>query len=74
LDDDIIADIAKVGLDIIVKASGFTDYLYGIGANDSMEIVFCWRLSSSPKNRAAIPEPFLPTPIHSYRLAQLAYD
>ena len=62
LNNDFVTDIAKFRVDMIYRASGFSDYIYRVGANDSLEKVLRFRLSPTAKNRAAIPEPFCPTP------------
>lgn len=58
---DFVNQVAKVVLDMMVKASGFSEYIYGIGANEAMEKVLAYRLCPSSDNRAAIPSPFSPT-------------
>lgn len=59
--EELILDVARVGTDMMAKSSGFSDYVYGIGANSVMEKVLRFRLCPTADNRAAIPEPFAPT-------------
>jgi len=66
-DDGVVADVAKLAVDILCKTSGFSAYIYGVGANKDMEKVFRWRLSPSARNRLLIPEPFQPTPLQYMR-------
>lgn len=61
--EQLVADVAKIGLEMMAKDAGFSDYIYGVGANDVMEKILRFRLSPTPQNRAAIPEPFSPTPL-----------
>lgn len=65
--DVVIADVAKLAVDIMCKTSGFSQYIYGVGANRDMEKVFQWRLSPSIRNRLLVPEPFKPTPLQYMR-------
>lgn len=65
--DSIVADVARLAVDIMCKTSGFSRYIYGVGANRDMEKVFQWRLSPSMRNRLLIPEPFQLTPLQYMR-------
>lgn len=64
-DRTIISDVAKMAVNVMCRASGFTEYIYGVGANVPMEQVFQWRLSPSTHTRFAIMEPFRPTPLQN---------
>jgi hypothetical protein len=57
----IVADVAKVGVELMCHRSGFSEYVYGLGADATMEKVFHFRLSNNVRNRANIQEPFCPT-------------
>lgn len=59
----IVSDVAKMAVNVMCRTSGFTEYIYGVGANEPMEQVFQWRLSPSTHTRLAIMEPFRPTPL-----------
>ncbi|KAF1812765.1 hypothetical protein P152DRAFT_481672 [Eremomyces bilateralis CBS 781.70] len=63
----VVAIIAKAGISLTSKMSGLTNYLYGVGANESMEKVLLWRLAANASNRTAISEPFKPTPLQFMR-------
>jgi hypothetical protein len=63
----IIASVAKTAISMICKLSGLTTYLYGVGADQSMEKILIWKLAPSLANRAAISEPFKPTPLQFMR-------
>jgi len=46
-DYKLISDVAKLAVKLMCRMSGFTEYVYGVGANDPMEQFFQWRLGPS---------------------------
>ncbi|KAI1628442.1 hypothetical protein EDD37DRAFT_670344 [Exophiala viscosa] len=60
---DVIDNLVRIGTELISKSSGLAHYIYGVGVNDYMEKILRWRISPTPQNRQAIPEPFCPTPL-----------
>lgn len=62
---DLLAEISKVGVYLMVRLGGHASYVYGTGANEVMEKVFRWRCCPSVQNRCAIPEPFRPTTLQT---------
>lgn len=62
-DSGVIADVVKIGVDLMARSSGFSAYIYGVGANECMERILRWRCSPSQTNRMNVPEPFRPTPL-----------
>jgi hypothetical protein len=59
----LVTDLVKLAVDAMCRTNGFSEYIYGVGANEPMEQVFRWRLSRNPQNRASIMQPFTPTPL-----------
>jgi len=62
---NLLAEVSKVGVYLMVRIGGQSPYVYGTGANEVMEKVLRWRCNPSLQNRRAIPEPFRPTTLQT---------
>ncbi|KAI0126984.1 hypothetical protein BJ170DRAFT_425663 [Xylariales sp. AK1849] len=58
-----VPQISEIAVHMLAMFSGLESYIYGVGAASTMESVVRWRLMPTFASRAAIPEPFRPTPL-----------
>jgi len=58
-----VSDLAAIAVYLLAVFAGIDSYIYGVTANEPMELVMRWRINPTLENRLAIPEPFRPTPL-----------
>ncbi|KAI9854669.1 MAG: hypothetical protein M1813_000916 [Trichoglossum hirsutum] len=63
IDHMTLSDVCKTALRLMLKCSSLEKYAYALGTTPITEKILRWRLHPTPFNRAAIPEPFHPTPL-----------
>ncbi|KAH0541235.1 hypothetical protein FGG08_004291 [Glutinoglossum americanum] len=63
IDHMTLSDLCRIAFRIVFKATALEKYVYAGGTVPVVEKVLRWRISPSAENRAAINEPFRPTPL-----------
>ncbi|KAI9763556.1 MAG: hypothetical protein M1840_000418 [Geoglossum simile] len=63
IDHMTLTDLCRIAFRIVLKASALEKYVYAGGTLPTIAKVLRWRITPTIENRAAIAEPFRPTPL-----------